>query len=164
MWSFNPAVYLRRAWDKTNSGWGKASLVLFYLFVWLSIIKSIWGVIDPTYMGKASCYTEGMSEFNASLVTALIRGISLFAAAFFIYADKGGLHSWNVGFVAFFVIVYFWIAKASVLEEIHNECMGSMAKFMWITPLWVVVAFIAVVIDERMGESGTEGERQPINV
>jgi hypothetical protein len=72
--------------------------------------------------------------------------------------------AWNVGFVAFFYLVWVWIAKASVLEQAHNECMGSMAKFMWITPLWIVVAFISVVVDERMGDSGTERERQPINV
>lgn len=164
MWSFNPSVYLNHAWDKTNSGWGKTSLILFYVYIWLGILKCIYGVIDPTMMGRATCFTTGASEVEEALILGLFRGIFLFALAFLIYADKGGLHSWNVGFVTFFVLAWVWIAKATIFDKmdaaVYDECIG--AKFgkisMWISISWILLAFVTILVDERMADNATEGE------
>jgi uncharacterized membrane protein len=164
MWSFNPSVYLSHAWSKTNSGWGKTSLILFYVYIWLGIIKCIYGVIDPTMMGRVTCFMTDTSKFEEAFILGLIRGIFLFALAFLIYADKGGLHSWNVGFVTFFVLAWVWIYKATILNKMdvamQDECVG--AKFgkisMWISISWILLAFVTFLIDERMAARASEGE------
>lgn len=170
MWTLNPAIYLKHAWEKTNSGWGKASLILFYLFIWLGILKTIFGVVDPTFLGKTTCYIEGtkMSSFEESMFMTFIRGMCLWSLAFLIYADKGGLHSWNVGFVTFFVLAWFWIAKAGMINKMsssmYDECIGGLGAFMWIGPVWIVVAFVLILVDEKKGDSGTAGETQSLVV
>ena len=167
MWSINPAVYLKHAWEKTNSVWGKIALVLFYTFLWLGILKAIWGLIDPTFLGRFSCFSKA-TGFDETLELALTRGICLFVLAFFIYADKGGLHSWNVGFVAFFMLMWIWIVKATMINQMkasmYEECIGWMGVSMWIGPIWIVLALLLVIVDERKGDGGTEGERQALTV
>ena len=170
MWSFNPAVYLSHAWSKTNSGWGKTSLVLFYVFIWLGILKCTWGVFDPTFLGRTTCYTTGASsEFEENFILGLIRGMCLFTLAFLLYADKGGLHSWNVGFVTFVVLAWLWIARASILTKMdttmYEECVGGWAgKSVWISTVWILLAFVTILVDERMADRTTEGERVSLNV
>jgi hypothetical protein len=170
MWTFNPAVYLSHAWSKTNSGWGKTSLVLFYVYIWLGILKCTWGVFDPTFLGGATCYMTGASEFEENFMLGLIRGSCLFALAFLIYADKGGLHSWNVGFVTFVCLAWMWIAKATVLSKMdttmYDECVGGRAGkiSVWISMVWLLLAFVTVLVDERMADSATDGERLSLNV
>lgn len=172
MWSFNPAVYLNHAWSKTNSGWGKTSLILFYTYIWLSIIKCTWGVIDPTFLGRTTCFfTKDTSEFDETFMLALVRGASLFALAFFVYADKGGLHSWNVGFVTFFILVWTCISKVTLLDKMdkkmYEACIGGakVGKIsMWAATAWILVAFVTVLVDERMVDNSTEGERTSLNV
>jgi hypothetical protein len=166
MWTFNPAVYMRHAWDKTNSWWGKMSLVLFYLFIWLGIIKSVYGVIDPTCAGVFSCMMTDLSSFQESLVLTMVRGWSLFSLAFLIYADKGGLHTWNVGIVACIMLAWVWMAKTGILDTMEpsmlEECVGWMSHMVWILPVWIIVTFVGVVVDEKMGDGASVGEREPL--
>ena len=170
MWSFNPAIYLGHAWTKTNSGWGKTSLVLFYVFIWLGILKCAWGVFNPTFLGRTTCYMTGASEFEQNFMLGLIRGMYLFALAFLFYADKGGLHSWNVGFVTFVVLAWLWIARASILTKMdtamYEECVGGRTGkiSLWISTVWILLAFATIVVDERMADRVTEGESASLNV
>lgn len=93
----------------------------------------------------------------------------LFTLAFLLYADKGGLHSWNVGFVTFVVLVWLWIARASILTKMdttmYEECVGGWAgKSVWISTVWILLAFVTILVDERMADRATEGERVSLNV
>jgi hypothetical protein len=169
MWTFNPAVYMRHAWDKTNSWWGKTSLILFYLFIWLGIIKSVYGVIDPTFAGVFSCMMTDTSAFQESLTLTMIRGLSLFSLGFLVYADKGGLHTWNVSFVSVFVLVWMWIQKVGMIDAmgpaILEECAGGMgsAGSLWISIVWILLALLGVIVDEQMGDGASAGEREPLH-
>jgi len=166
MWAINPSVYLNHAWEKTNSKYGKTALVMFYLFVWLGILKAVWGLINPGFLGQLHCYLPDLEGYEASFVTAMMRGLCLFTLAFLVYADKGGLHSWNVGFVTFFVLMWIWIAQSSMIKPMDDhtfhKCIGKWWHSMWVTPVWIVLAFLLTLMDERQGDDSTAAERQPL--
>ena len=162
MWSINPSVYLHRAWDKTNSPYGKVSLVLFYLYIWIGILKCLYGLFDPTMMGMTSCLHGGEDDATFAMMS---RGLFLFALAFLVYADKGGLHSWNVGFVTVVSFVWIgivWNAISSMPEEVYEGCGlgGNMPRAMVaLTIAWLLATCIGIVVDEKKADNGTEEER-----
>ena len=143
--------------------------MLFYLFLWFIIAKSLWGIIDPTLGGQTDCYMSSITtDFAASVVYLLMRGVSLFSLTFSLYADKAGLHSWNVGLIAVVAIVWTVVTKVTFIDSIDDDmkdsCFRGAMISMWGSTVWIVAAFVAIVIDERMADSGSAGENQPLNV
>ncbi|CAB9498214.1 expressed unknown protein [Seminavis robusta] len=162
MWSLNPAFYLQHAWAKTNSGWGKMSLVLFYLFIWLGILKCLYGLFDPTMMGRLTCFMKYTNSNDDIFFFMMARGCFLYGLAFLVYADKGGLHSWNVGFVTVVVLLWIWIAECTFSKmdkALYDECVGGMGNWVWVSIAWVLLTFIGIVVDEKKADNGTEAER-----
>ena len=167
-------TYLNHAWTSTNSWWGKVSLVLFYVYVWLLIINGIFSLFYP--LSGLDCLFDDDGVDDASgggggpdetLAAGLLRGLNLFLVAFLFYADKSGLHSSNVGFVTVVNAIWMWMWYG-ILDGNFKGCASAWSDMSWIWLVWIVLAFITIVIDERMGgsDSGDEdgtGERQPLN-
>jgi hypothetical protein len=66
--------------------------------------------------------------------------------------------------VTFFVLAWVWIAKATIFDKmdaaVYDQCIGT--KFgeigMWISISWILLAFVTILVDERMADNATEGE------
>ena len=171
MWSFNPMTYLNHAWTSTNSWWGKVSLVLFYVYVWLMILCGIFSLFYP--LSGMDCLfddevdaTDGGGP-DETLTAGLMRGLNLFLVAFLFYVDKSGLHSSNVGFVAVVNAIWMWMWYG-ILDGNFEGCASAWSDMAWIWLVWIVLAFITIVIDERMvgtdsADADGEGERKPLN-
>lgn len=163
MWSFNPAVYLRHAWDSTSTPWGRVSLLLFYTFIWVGIILGIWSVISPESLG-INCLFDAASSEDLATIRVLMRGMNLFLVGFLFYADKSGLHSWNVGMVAAFCLVWSWIWTSFLSDANIPECGAVWGSTAWIWPAWIVLALVGILLEEKLGDNGTAEERQNLNV
>ena len=163
MWSFNPAVYLRHAWDSTKTPWGRLSLVLFYTFIWVLIISDLWSVISPESQGL-DCLFETASTKDLATITVLMRGVNLFGVGFLFYADKNGLHSWNVGMVTVFSLVWWWMWSSFLSSADFPECGVVWDSAVWIWPVWIVLAFVGILMEEKLGDNGTPEERQNLTV
>lgn len=159
MWSFNPSVYLQHAWSATKTFWGKIALVLFYLFIWLTILSSLWSIVVPGSQG-ASCYLDTLDPSVKSDYIAGMRMFNLTLIAFFFYADKGGLHVWNVSIVAVYALLIAWLNSSMTYPE---SCRGAKTA-TWSWAAWAVLAMIFAVLEDRLGDRGSAEETQPINV
>eukprot|EP00529_Nitzschia_sp_RCC80_P036367 CAMPEP_0113473808 /NCGR_PEP_ID=MMETSP0014_2-20120614/18242_1 /TAXON_ID=2857 /ORGANISM="Nitzschia sp." /LENGTH=164 /DNA_ID=CAMNT_0000366601 /DNA_START=479 /DNA_END=973 /DNA_ORIENTATION=+ /assembly_acc=CAM_ASM_000159 len=161
-------TYLKHAWDSTNSWWGKVSLVLFYVYVWLMIISGIYSLFYP--LSGLGCLFDDVEADaggpDETLAAGLTRGINLFLVAWLFYVDKSGLHSSNVGFVAVVTVIWYWMWY-SILDGSFEGCAAIWSDLAWIWLVWIVLAFVTIVIDERMpgnsGDADGAGERQPLN-
>lgn len=173
----NPMTSIRDAWSKTNSIYGKISLVLFYSMIWLSILKCVFGLFDPTMMGIMTCMMDtsaGGDDDKAAdmppFVLLMVRGAFLFALAFLLYAHHGGFHSWNVGFLVLVMCIWVAIAEHSfqqMPENMYEKCMGihfNLNDWIWVICIWLIAAVVGVSVDERMADEGTAEERVALAV
>jgi len=159
MWNFNPSVYLQHAWSSTKTVWGKIALILFYLYIWVTILSSLWTIIAPGSQG-ASCYLDALHDSEKANDIAGMRMYSLTLVAFFFYADKGGLHVWNVSIVAVYAVLIAFLNNFMTYPE---SCAGGKTA-TWIWAAWAVLALIFAVLEDRLGDHGSAEETQPINV
>ena len=157
MWSFNPIVYLQHAWSATKTVWGKIALVLFYLFIWLTILSALWSFIAPGSQG-ASCYLDTLDSSMKGEYIAGMRLYFLTLILFFFYADKGGLHVWNVSFVAVYAVLIAFFINSMTYPE---TCYGAKTA-NWLWAAWAVLALIFAVLEDRLGDRGSAEETQPI--
>jgi hypothetical protein len=153
--------YLQHAWDNTNTGWGKAAIVLFYAFVWFQILWAIQILIVP--FAGFRCYTNAMTADEIVTVKAYLRMLNIFTVGFFAYADRGGIKVWNVTMVfvvyLLFSIVGLNYTKATMNMEALEACTASgaaMIKVLWITLVWMAVALGCSFADSKAGTSSTE--------
>ena len=163
MWSLNPSVYLQHAWYGTKTVWGKIALILFYTFIWITILSSVWTLIDPSSQGSG-CVLDTFDKETRSQMVSGMRMFALVLIGFLFYADKGGLHVGNVGIVS---VVSVLVAYMSTTMEYSTEaakCMTGMRMSMWIWAGWVVLALVFQILDDKFGDCGSAEETRPINV
>jgi len=166
--SFNPMFYLKHAWERTNSAWGKAAIVLFYTFVWFQIIGAILALVSP--FAGCGCSTGQLTEEESLWMGSLLRQLNVFALGFFLYADRGGIKAWNVAMV--FVVYVAWgslaISTAKIMMESKKfkECddLSKGVTMVWTTMVWSALSLAAAIVDERIGNGGTAGETTPLVV
>jgi len=143
------------------------SLILFYLFIWIGIIKCIYGLFDPTMMGTITCFLpkddkDDNKDNHRPIFFLVARGLFLYALGFLCYVDQGGLHSWNVRFLA--VVCLAWICMVertfSNLEDaVYEECVGNYGNLVWVSVVWIILFVVGTFIDEKMADNGTAEER-----
>ena len=155
--------YLKHAWDATHSVWGKACIVLFYLFIWLQIVWAVQLVIAPTFGWE--CYYDGLSDYAEAFVVKCMRGMNIITVGFFLYADRGGIKVWNVGMV-FIVTLAYTLAITSgggvVLDGAPEDCsFDSAAAMFWGLFWWSALALLLSFLEHRAA-AGTSGERTPL--
>ena len=98
-----------------------------------------------------------------------MRQMNIMALGFLLYADRGGIKVWNVGMVfAFFLGIFasfLFYAKGYYTSDNAPSCDNEFESFMlfnWIQTLWIALAFVASIMDSRMGDGGTAGENTPL--
>jgi len=167
--SFNPMFYLKHAWERTNSVWGKTAIVLFYTFVWFQIIWAIQVLVAP--FAGFGCTTGQLTEEESLWMGSLVRQLNVFTIGFFLYADRGGIKAWNVAmvFVVYVAGSSLYISMASTMMESKNlkECSDELSKgvtLLWTTMVWSALSLAAAIADERIGNGGTAGETTPLVV
>lgn len=165
MIAWNPVPHVRHAWSGTNTIWGKIALVLFYSFIWVGIVGNAWFVLFPD-----ECFTniglQGDDGDAQTTLTALMRSCSVMMVGFLLYADVGGLQVKNVAMVAVFVVAAVLCLAPSVGPILGREeagCVAAVAR-LWIRAVWIVVALLFAVIDDKMADSGTEEENASLTV
>jgi hypothetical protein len=157
----NPMFYLKHAWDNTQSVWGKMTIVLFYVYIWIMIITSFMYMVWPNLMGK--CFLEKESDFGSATIVALQRIGNLFAVGFYLYADRGGIRFWNVTMVFVISVISFWFAwtwardwKTMVGAPKHCSDYGMMTQIL-VAVIWITVSWIFSFLEHRAGHSGGTG-------
>ena len=164
--SFNPMVYLRHAWDATNSVWGKAAIVLFYSFIWIQIIWAIETLIAPK-AGWECFYGgvdgQGVGEYAELAVKSFVRQMNLFVIGFLLYADRGGIKVWNTTmvFVVFFFLTLIWMTYLNASEAASDapDCeraVNSVRVIMWVQIIWAALAMLCAVVDSKVGRATGE--------
>ncbi|KAG7347270.1 hypothetical protein IV203_030638 [Nitzschia inconspicua] len=171
--SMNPMVHLKHAWDNTHSVWGKLTIVLFYVFIWLNIIMAFLSVVWPNWMGCA-CFWKKESEYASASMVNLMQGQNLFALGFFLYADRGGIRLWNVSMVFVIAVVYSWFAwiwakNWEMMEGAPKHCNDhGMVTMILVGVVWIAISWIFAFLEHRAGHSGggaggTTNESTPLN-
>lgn len=170
--SVNPMVHLKHAWENTHSMWGKWTIVLFYLFIWVNVILSFIWLVWPTCMG-VDCFWKNESEYAVSTNTTMVREVSLWSLGFFLYADRGGIRFWNVTMVFVFSMIFMWFSWTwandwTSMEGAPKHCDdGGMATRAIIGMVWIALTWILSFVEHRAGHSaggsgGTTNESTPL--
>ena len=165
---WNPAYYLKHAWEKTHSIWGKICIVLFYLFVWLNILAAVIQALIPTSQG-IGCYLDAAGdEYSRTILQCWLVDLNIFIIFFLLYADRGGIKFWNVLMVFVAFALYGW----TNVRYLHSfdfsttaaaGCANDSYKtYNWINILWPALAAICAFLEER-ADPGTSDETQPLN-
>lgn len=117
----------------------------------------------PSSQGM-DCLFDHASSKDLPTITVLLRGVNFFLIGFLFYADKGGLHSGNVGIVTVFALVWYALWMNFVNSSDIAMCGTLWGGFAWIWPVWIVVALVTVLLEEKFGDRGTAEERQNLTV
>jgi uncharacterized membrane protein (DUF485 family) len=168
----NPAVHLKHAWDNTHSMWGKMTIVLFYIFIWVMIVTSFMWMVWPTWMG--GCFLGKESDYGSSTIVTLKRTGSLFALGFFLYADRGGIRFWNVTMVFVVAMLNFWFLWSwaknwTEMDGAPKHCNdGGVSTQIIVGAVWISVSWILSFLEHRAGQSsgasaGMASESTPLN-
>eukprot|EP00977_Amphora_coffeiformis_P008212 scaffold1834_cov175-Amphora_coffeaeformis.AAC.18 len=161
---FNPIYYLKRDWSNAHSMWGKASIVLFYSFVWFHILTALVVVAFDPWAGHA-CLRDSATAGDTLLAQTYVREAGIYAVGFFLYAGRGGLRPLNVGVVL--VVYAMWLAllrynlvvPLAVLDR-FSVCAGDFASLennlvQCTTLAWIVLALLFSLADAQMTSTTT---------
>ena len=158
--NWNPGPHAKHAWESTSTVWGKIALILFYSFIWLGIISSVWSLIDPTSQG-VDCMLNQIPEEDSDyrdVIVAFIRSMDVLWIGLFAYADASGLHTKNIAVLSIVTIGY----SVAIMGAGAPESCPSM-NWMWIFPVWVVLSLIFMIMEDKLGDHGTSAERTPLH-
>lgn len=169
--SFNPLHYLRHAWDATSTVWGKMTIILFYVFIWLQIIWAIELVIAPRKGWE--CMYEGITEYVENCLVMYLRAMNILTIGFYLYVDRGGIKVWNVlmvfvvnGFWTWTVLAYMMNAENLDGAPKHGSCedeLRALCRSMWVLLIWSFVALVTSVLEMKLGTpSGSASETAPL--
>ena len=163
MTDFNPIHFLQHAWDDAHSNWGKACVVLFYLFIWTQAIWSLETVIAP--MAGWDCYYQGISDYATEMVAMFARAMNVMQLGFWVYAHREGIKVWNVSMVFVFNAALFWIYIPSNFMELEGapDCDNSMMRTItWVLFWWTLVTLVCSVLEDGSKPRRTTTETNPI--
>jgi hypothetical protein len=156
---WNPVSRVRNAWSGTQTTYGKVGVVLFYPFVWIMIVTSIWTWIDPRSQGMDCIFGGIKGAESQALYAATYRGMAIMTIGFLLYADMGGFHTRNVGFVTIVLVAWAGNGLPSALDLNCTAIVWSIVAGI----VWLVVALILVYLDTILGApSGSGSERTPL--
>jgi hypothetical protein len=155
----NPMVHLKHAWDNTHTVWGKMTIVLFYIFIWLVIISSFIVVIKPEWMG-IGCFLQKESEYGSATIESMVRQANWYAIGFYLYADRGGIRLWNVTmvFVVTMIGLWFqlsWAKNWATMEGAPKHCDdGNMTAWTIAGMVWIGLAWVFSFLEHRAAHAG----------
>jgi len=166
MTDFHPIHFLQQAWDDTHSNWGKACVVLFYLFIWSQIIWGIESIIAP----KAGweCMYQGVSDYAAELMLMFFRAMNVMALGFLIYAHREGIKLWNVSMVFTFNGILTWLFVSSNYMDLDglptcdDGMMNAISTITWVLFGWTVLFLLCSAMEEWSKPRGTSAETTPL--
>jgi hypothetical protein len=96
---------------------------------------------------------------SQALSAATYRGMAIMTIELLLYANMGGVHTKNVGFVAIVLVAWAGNGLPSALDLGCTAIVGSIVAGI----VWLVVALMLVYLDTIMGApSGSGGERTPL--
>ena len=170
MTDFHPIHFLRHAWDDTHSNWGKACVLLFYIFIWLQVIWAIESIIAPKYGWE--CMYQGVSDYAAEMMLMFFRSMNVMALGFLMYAHREGIKLWNVSMVFIFNGILTWIFASSNYMDLDDmpDCeartsygmVATINSITWVTFWWTVVTLLCSALEEGSKPQGTAAETTPL--
>lgn len=163
MLDWNPSHHSRHAWEGTKTIWGKIALVLFYALIWFGILTCLVSVIWPGSEGSDCTIGIAKDEDTKTLVTAMIRGVNIVWIGFLGYADVGGLTMKNVVMVTVVIVVWSLALVPIASVTLEAGCIATYA-FLWIWPIWVVLALVFTILENKLGDRGTPEENRNLVV
>ena len=171
--SLNPVYYLKHAWEKTHSYWGKFAIVLFYSFVWIQILWAIQILIAPTL--GFDCLLNQLGPFSKRMVISFNRTVNLFTLGMLIHADREGIKVWNVTLVTVIFCTYMNMIQFRNYEQVvvndkdmfdkptcsESDILSMRRSFLWLFAIWPVTALVCSIMDTFFKEDGgsSDGDR-----
>ena len=158
---YNPVKHLQDSWSEMNSGWGKAAVIIFYLYVWLFILANLYQVIAPLSSGY-KCVAASGDELSTIFLMAAVRAWCLALVFWGLYVENAGL---GMGKLVTFTVMmgmgcfsfYLVYPNLKVIGEDDNECFESITSTYWVYWVPLVVA-IGTLFMEKLSMGGTTGE------
>jgi len=147
---WNPVIYVQHAWCRIQTVYGKIARLLFYSYIWCSIVGACFTMIFP----KAALYLVECSDADASTLS-LFRELNFLLIGFLLYADMGGLTIQNVA-----MVTVFMTGCSAFLATLD----GGMAGMSWFDPVWLVATLILTILDDKLADRGTAEENTSLTV
>jgi hypothetical protein len=164
MADFNPIHCWQRAWDDAHSNWGKACVVLFYLYIWS---QAIWA-LETLFFTRAGwgCYYQGLSDYATEMTLMFIRAMNVMQLGFWAYAHREGIKVWNVSMVFIIQAAMWRIWTSSTIMDLDGAPVcGSdrmMMNITWALLWWTSLTLICSVLENTSKPQGTTSETNPI--
>jgi hypothetical protein len=167
----NPMFHLKHAWDNTHSMWGKATIVMFYVYIWYNIISGVLSLMFPSMMGM-TCYMENETEYASDTISMAFNSAYLYGIGFFLYADRGGIRFWNVTMVFVFSMinlwwVWTWNNNMMSMGGAPSGCNDGANNQLMVLMIWIALAWVFSFLEHRVAGSGSRGdgpnESTPLN-
>jgi len=167
---FNPIYYVKREWENTHSMWGKASIVLFYSFLWFHILTALVVIVFDPWAGH-SCLRDSATAGDTLLTQTYVREGGIYAVAFFLYAGRNGARLLNVCGV--FIVYATWLALFRynlviplVALDRFSVCASDFASLENIAAqcavvAWIVLALLFSLVDARTKSAPTTTNDDP---
>ena len=161
---WNPSHHMRHAWTDASTIWGKIALVLFYGLIWVMIIKAAWSLFSPASSG-GQCFLDMASSKSHEIAIAFIRACNVLFIGFFSYADVSGLKVKNVVLVCLVLIGYVmsFYPLTEMMNDPESGC-DSVWVQMWFLPGWAILALVFTLLEDKLGDHGSQEERAPLTV
>ena len=176
----NPIRFLKYTWQRgTNSTYGKVSMILFYVFLWLNILWGIQNIFVGDSNGDAGfeCYYENLGPYAVLVSSTFSKQNFLFIVGFLLYAHSYGIRVWNVLFVVVQFVGYIYFMWKDVLYYNNNTDDSVMvdgptcdeefvitARYMFIGMflVWPILTFMLAIVDANKGTREEDGGGLPI--
>lgn len=149
--------------------YGKIALVLFYVFLWVTILEAAVSVLFParTLHCASDVSVEAQDDMSNNrseeqLLLSLIRGANILLIGFLLYAEVNGLNVKNVAMVAIVLTAYClafapyeFLQTTTTTSSIYSSTCNASIQQFWITPVWLMVTFLFTVLEDELGDRGT---------
>lgn len=145
-------------WADVKTGWGKACIVLFYSFLILQILGTLWSLYDTTTGWE--CLWNTLDAGDVSMVAGTMKVVNFWILGFMLYAYKGGIGVWNIAMAFAFYTGQYIMYKPVFTEFLAENCPTELYAFnasMIVTIVWILLALILSGIEMKLGGGGTSG-------
>ena len=155
----NPISVIKQAWEGANTGWGKASIILFYSFLFIQIFGTIYSMFD-TKTGW-DCLWSTLNANDVNLVVGTMKVVNFWILGFMLYGHFGGMKVTNIFTVFVFYLGQYLMYKPVFTNFLEASCPDELHVFnisMIVTIIWIALALLFSGIEMKLGSDSTGGE------
>jgi len=154
----NAITHIKQLWEETMTVWGKACIALFYSFLFLQILGTIYSLFD-TRTGW-DCLWSTLDASDINFVVGTMKVANFWILGFMLYGYWGGIKVGNILMVFVFYFLQYLMYKPVFAEFMAENCPDELSTFnisMIVTIIWIALALLCSGIEIQLG-GGSAGE------